>query len=860
MNTDNDSRSRRPGREPDSYFHFQMDIDSSSKRYGTGTAQRTEKRRSTDKTAPKSGAERSAGRETARTGTVRSAGRETARKGTERSAGRETARTGTGRSTGREAERTGTVRSAGRETARTGTGRSNVSQKVRTGTVRSTGREAAKTGAVQNHGRADAEARRTAARRRGSQSGAAKQPVNRLTAFLTAQIPKSGIKGMTHLILFPVVFVYFELILRIYGGNGVFKNLIYPVLFGIAFGLFCSCITSVFSRKINRVISMVLLYGIGLLFIIECLIKDSYQVYMTFGAIMTGAGGVMGGFASELFGAILHGIPVILLFLLPGILYTAFGKKRLPARRYRLSFVLLLLICSFFMTGISVFAATHGGSKEKYKSQFEFNTATQSFGLITSMRLSGKYSLFGNENASALIVENEAALEANGDAAASDTDTAESEMIDLGDNVMDLNLETRIAQDTDETIKSMDTYVNSQIPSNKNKYTGLFEGKNLILICAEAFSDSVISKELTPTLYRLVHNGIYFSNYYQPTWGGSTSTGEYSFLTGLVPLDGVETMQETQGKNLYFTMGSQLERLNYFSRCYHNGEYDFYSRQLTHENFGYEQFLGLGNGLEDITGWWPTDGVMFDKTMDTYMNQQPFSIYYMTISGHCTYKADDSRVTNNLKTVLDLTGGKYKDTTNYYLSYQMELEYGLRTMIEKLEAAGIADDTVICLTSDHYPYGLENTSTFGNSDDYVTDLYGYKYTNSWEQDHNTWILWSGCLENENKDMACEISEPTYSLDIVPTLSNLFGLTYDSRLLVGRDVFSDTEPLVLWNNYSWMTDKGRYNSATGVFEPETGVTVDDAYVERIKTIVSNKITFSDQILKKDYYNVLFGSSD
>ena len=124
---------------------------------------------------------------------------------------------------------------------------------------------------------------------------------------------------------------------------------------------------------------------------------------------------------------------------------------------------------------------------------------------------------------------------------------------------------------------------------------------------------------------------------------------------------------------MYFTIGSQLQRKGYTSYAYHNGDYDYYNRQLTHENFGYDQYLGLGNGLEEITDWWPTDTVMFDKTMDTYIDKQPFSIYYMTISGHCIYTADNPLTQKYLDRVRAVVGDKYEDTTTYYLCYQMEL-------------------------------------------------------------------------------------------------------------------------------------------------------------------------------------------
>jgi lipoteichoic acid synthase len=653
-----------------------------------------------------------------------------------------------------------------------------------------------------------------------------------------------------HMFLFPVVFVYFEVLLRLFSGDGLFSHLIYPILFGLSAGLLCTCLTSPFPRKVNRGIGIALLLLTGLLFTVECLIRDSYQVYMTLGAIRTGAGGVVGGFSEQLFSAILHGLPVIFLFFLPALLYIFLGRRRVPAWRCRPAFVALLLVLALVVFGAASVTASHGTSGEKYKSQFSFNTGTQWFGLLASVRLQLQQDLFGNSQQSFTIEEPEPSPSQE-PVASEEEETA----VVYGDNVVDLPLGELIAT-SDDAIASIHTYVNSLTPSSKNAYTGLFAGKNLILICAEAFSDVVIDEELTPTLYRLTHNGFYFSDYYQPSWGGSTSTGEYSFLTGLAPLDGVETMLETQNNNMYYTLGNQLMRLGYFSRAYHNGEYDYYSRQLTHENLGYEQFLALGNGLEDIAGWWTDDETMFDTTMDTYLDQQPFSIYYMTISGHCTYTSDKESVSEHLSQVKERYGDRYQDTTMYYLCYQLELEDALTTMVQKLEDAGIADDTVICLTADHYPYGLENTATFGNDQDYVSDLYGYTYETSWEQDHSTLIIWSGCLENEDKDMACEISTPTYSLDIVPTLSNLFGLEFDSRLLVGRDVFSDAEPLVLWNNYSWVTTEGKYDSSTGTFYPNDGVTVDDSYITRISNIVANKLAFSGKVLDYDYYGILF----
>ena len=104
-----------------------------------------------------------------------------------------------------------------------------------------------------------------------------------------------------------------------------------------------------------------------------------------------------------------------------------------------------------------------------------------------------------------------------------------------------------------------------------------------------------------------------------------------------------------------------------------------------------------------------------------------------------------------------------------------------------------------------------------------------------------------------------VSQPTYSLDILPTLLNLFGLPFDSRLLVGRDVFSEQEPIIIWGDYSWLTDKALFNSLEGVVHARPGheAEVTQDYIRRISGYVSNSFAFSRNVLDSDYYRILFG---
>ena len=329
---------------------------------------------------------------------------------------------------------------------------------------------------------------------------------------------------------------------------------------------------------------------------------------------------------------------------------------------------------------------------------------------------------------------------------------------------------------------------------------------------------------------------------------------------GVIPTEGVKSIRKTEGHNLYLTIGNQLSRLGYFSEAYHNNSYTYYGRNKTHTNFGYSAFLGMGNGMEaGVKNCWPqSDLEMMDFTVSRYIDKQPFSVYYMTVSGHCGYSLSSNAMSKkNWEAVSQLD---FSDTVKAYLASQLELEYGMNSLVTQLEKAGILEETVICMTSDHYPYGLEAGDTWGNSRNYLPELYGCEESefNKFVQDRNGLIIWSGCLETSLKHMVKEISEPVYSLDILPTLSNLFGVEYDSRLLAGRDVFSDAFPLVIWPDYSWKTDQAVYDAARGRVTAEDGTQVSDEYVQTVKDIVKNKFNLSKVTLNYDYWGRVFGN--
>ena len=130
------------------------------------------------------------------------------------------------------------------------------------------------------------------------------------------------------------------------------------------------------------------------------------------------------------------------------------------------------------------------------------------------------------------------------------------------------------------------------------------------------------------------------------------------------------------------------------------------------------------------------------------------------------------------------------------------------------------------------------------------ELLGHTPEKNFEIYRNGCIIWKHGMTPE------VIDEPTSHLDLLPTLSNLFGLEFDSRLYMGRDVFSNAEPLVMFRNRSWITGEARYNSQTGKVESMNGGEVYDTYVDAIKTEVNNRFAVSTRILENDYWRILF----
>ncbi len=663
---------------------------------------------------------------------------------------------------------------------------------------------------------------------------------------------------------FPLLIFYYEILFHVstVGDFFQFSTLVIALL-SFAYGaLLYLLVTLAKKRLVITILTSVGAILPAVLYLVEYFVYRQFKVLYDVNTVTSGASDAMSGFKEDAIALVFSadGIFKIFLYFLPLILFFIFRKKIVLTADYKtriaggLTTVFSYGIAFLLIITNSIFLPVFTGV------EYNFNSAVTNFGLITGVSLDVKNNIRGTEGQDFVVNNNVPTITMDPTATPEPTPEVTPDEngvtvtpeptptpIVYGYHQMDLNLEGGSGN-----IAKINSYVSSVTPAKENEYTGLFKGKNLIFITAEAFSAEVIDPELTPTLYRLANKGIKFTDYYQPNSSGTTG-GEYLNVFGMMPSNGGSSFKETASHYNYMTIGSQLDRLGYYGKAFHNNSHTFYSRNKTHVNLGYSDgFMGYGSGMEKyVKNVWPqSDAEMFTGTLPTYIDKQPFNVYYMTVSGHSAYTRSGNTMTSrHWDRVSHLP---YSAEVKGYIAANLDFEDAMAQTVKMLEEKGIADDTVICIASDHFPYGLDENGKLGNMPK-LSELYGYNVTTSFQRDHSALIIWSGCLEDMEPIV---VDEPTSSMDILPTLSNLFGTEYDSRLFPGRDVFSETEALVFNTSYDWKTSYGTYYANKGKFTPNAGVEVPDGYVDSVKAQVRNKLLYCDLVLENDYFRYLF----
>lgn len=676
---------------------------------------------------------------------------------------------------------------------------------------------------------------------------------------------KNNIHTIVRYLFFPAVFLYFELVFHIFVFREITAEFVFPVLFAIAIGGFVSVLTAAFSRKVNRVIAIVITALTAVWFSTQVVYQHIFKTFLAVYSVGANGADAVGEFYMQAIKAILACLVPVILFLATIVLLLILQRNHLLAfdrqnwkamgiqgGSFAVIYLLTLLLLGAFGKGPHT-------PYDLYHNDFIIDLSMEKLGVLTSTRRDLARTIFGGEGGDDVIFVDPGlptstptpvpTLQPTSTPVPTQggrdeptvptlTPTPTPTPIDTSPNVLDIDFAALAEGESSKKIKNLHNYMANAIPTNKNEYTGMFEGYNLIMLTAEGYSKWAVNKDITPTLYKMTHEGFYFENYYTPLWWTSTSDGEFVECTGLLPT-GTNSFTKTGKHYMPFGLGWLFGQEGYSARAYHNHSYTYYHRDLTHPNLGYDYKGAKGGGLDVKLSWPESDLEMMEKTIPEYIGDEKFHTYYMTVSGHMEYNWTGNAMSlKNRDFVRDLD---MCEEAKAYLACQIELDRALEYLLNELEKAGVADRTVIVLSGDHYPYGLEKEQ--------LDDLAGHEVEENFEIYESHLILYCPGMEPQT------VTKPCSALDIVPTLLNLFGIEYDSRLFMGQDIFSTAAPLVIFSNQSFITDKVMYNSKKGTVTKLTDEELPEDYIKKVASVVQNKFSVSATIITDDYYSYL-----
>lgn len=387
--------------------------------------------------------------------------------------------------------------------------------------------------------------------------------------------------------------------------------------------------------------------------------------------------------------------------------------------------------------------------------------------------------------------------------------------------------------------ENIDSYFQSVDNTKKtNDYTGMFEGKNLILIQCESLTNFGISNpELTPTLYNMRNSSIDIRQFETPVLVGSTSDAEFMSNTSFIPEGDGYTVCYEYAENTYpLTLGNIFNSNGYTTNAYHGNYGDYYNRKVTMPNYGYNFFDSylLGSAAE------VADTYISEQMSWIEVEQDKFMAFWITMSGHSPYEAGSIGVNDENVAKVREVYPKLDDYYVYYFAKIMDLDQAIENLIKVLTWTNRLDDTVIILYGDHRGKGI---LADGNS---FNDSYGDNASaNPWIN-RTTMMIWSNSTEYT------QIDKHGTAIDILPTICNLWNLDYETKYAFGHDLLDpDYEGYSFDVNGNVWNESFYYDAATNQMDVKAQAYSEDTAWDIVNEFYRKREVCS-QILKIDYF--------
>lgn len=393
----------------------------------------------------------------------------------------------------------------------------------------------------------------------------------------------------------------------------------------------------------------------------------------------------------------------------------------------------------------------------------------------------------------------------------------------------------KAAKDHTEEIEMIDAFFAEKPDHSANEMTGIFEGKNVIVVMMESLDDWLITPEDTPTLYWIMNSSINFTNMYTPRYSsGYTFNTEFAFNAGVYPYTNGNVAYTLQRNNFNYSIANIFADAGYTVNSYHEGKSDYYNRGQMHVSLGYNKYHSYQDySPTDVTVWDDRFLVQSDELYSDIVSGVPFFSFVITYSPHLPYTDEDELAQTALALYpqYDLQEDREVAILRAKARLTDDMFAGL---LERLKENDLLENTVIIGFADHYAYGLTDTNLLQQ----LSEDAG----NSILENTPAFIY---CSDYDHPITVDKVMQTT---DLAPTIMNLFGLEVPKEIM-GQDVFDDKYTgFAIFTNGTWLTNTTYVKNGSIMWN--NGMSADE--ITEMNTYVQQVYQLNDAILDSDYY--------
>lgn len=397
-------------------------------------------------------------------------------------------------------------------------------------------------------------------------------------------------------------------------------------------------------------------------------------------------------------------------------------------------------------------------------------------------------------------------------------------------------------QEQETAREEIDAYFASREKESANEMTGLLKDKNVILVLMESMDDWMIG-EHTPTIAKMMSEGINFTRFYTPGYGGiRTFNTEFCANTGSFLRSGGGYAFDYVTNTFDQSLASQLTQEGYRALTFHYNDPAFYSRGVFSPAMGYEAYVSYQDYVTEKSKALYDDQLLFDSQPlnDAFFSGEKKLNFVITRSAHLSYKYNEVLSHWGLQRYPEYRGLTGNEETDCALLKARLVDDFFARMLQELDDHGQLDNTVIVAITDHYTYGYKDTAS-------LLALSGVK--DSLLLERTPCFIWGADVP------AMAVDKVLNTSDLLPTLFNLLGVSsgYD---YIGRDAFDTTyEGFVPFSDGSWITGDLAYNAGTKSLMTLDGGkgTAAREFQAEMASRVQSFTRINNLILDTDYYN-------